>query len=749
MASHTSTSLARSTLLQMGVRIAVIIGLTTLVSYLHLLHAVREEALGQLQLHVSERAQREQAIFVLAEDNHTVLKRALAERIQAWRQQEPRARFDSLFVHLPDGTVRSRREGFDGTRMPGLFVPRGIPVDEDLRRRILASYDVLAQYGPAFHTRFTDTYITLPEGPLILYWPERPTWCLEAEPTFSIVDLDLFPGSLPQNNPLRRTTWSGIFVDTVADSWMVSASTPLDLEGRHVATLSHDILLEELMARTANAPLRGASTVLFRDDGQLISHPELRMKGATEPYNILSPPKPEQAGVARLATEERQRHLRTLFERVKNSSPGERAPTGTLELPESHEYLAMTRLQGPGWHFATVLPESVVNQPALQAARYVLLFGVGSLLLELALMAWVLKRHITRPLEAFTQAADRIASGDFQVALDTSRQDELGRLSRSFQQMAREVQKREEALRQANEGLEQRVDERTRELKDIHHQLVQTARRAGMAEIATNVLHNVGNVLNSVHTSAMVARERLDILPLDRVSRVADLLQEHQGDLATFLTRDERGQHIIPFLDKLGQHLEEERRTLLSLLHEVGRYTDHIGSIIQVQQDHARPHTLQEPVTLTDLVEDALRINSAGLSRHGVQVERHLAPLPPVLTDKHKVLMILVNLISNAKYAMDAMPEGERLLTLRLERVGEEHLHLTVQDRGIGIAPELRAHIFEYGFSTRKEGHGFGLHSSALAAQELGGSLTVHSEGPGRGASFTLVLPFHSAGPPG
>jgi signal transduction histidine kinase len=749
MPSHASTSLARSTLLQMGVRIALIIGLTTLVSYLHMVHSVRDEALGQLQLHVTERVQREQAIFVLAEDNHTVLKRALAERLQAWRQQDPRARFDSLFVHLPDGTVRSRHEGFDGTRTPGLFVPRGVAVDDDLRRRILASHEVLTQYGPAFHTRFTDTYITLPEGPLILYWPERPTWCLEAEPGFSIVDLDLFPGSLPQNNPQRRTTWSGIFVDTVANSWMVSASTPLDVEGRHAATLSHDILLEELMARTASDNLPGTSTVLFRDDGQLISHPELRMEGATEPYNILKPPKPGQAGAARLANEAQQQHLRTLFERVKNSASGEVEHTGTLELPESQEYLATTRLRGPGWHFVTVLPQRVANRHAVQVSRNILLFGVVSLLLELAIMSWVLKRHITRPLEAFTQAAGRIASGAFPVALDTSRQDELGRLARSFQQMAQEVQKREEALRQANESLEQRVDERTRELKDIHHQLVQTARRAGMAEIATNVLHNVGNVLNSVHTSALVARERLDILPIDRVARVANLLQEHQADLATFLTRDERGQHITPFLDKLGQHLQEERRELLSLLHDVGRYTDHIGSIIKVQQDYARPHSVQEPTVLTELVEDALRINSAGLSRHGIHVERHLAPLPPVLTDKHKVLMILVNLISNAKYAMDEMPEGKRHLTLRMERLGEDRVHIRVQDQGVGIPQELLTRIFQYGFSTREGGHGFGLHSSALAAQELGGGLTVHSEGAGKGATFTLELPYRPVDAPG
>ena len=193
---------------------------------------------------------------------------------------------------------------------------------------------------------------------------------------------------------------------------------------------------------------------------------------------------------------------------------------------------------------------------AFRVARYVLLFGVGSLLLELGIMSWVLRQQITRPLVGFTQAADQVAAGDFQVELDTSREDELGRLAHAFRLMAQEVQRREEALRQANEGLEQRVEERTRELQEVHKQLVETARQAGRAEIATNVLHNVGNVLNSVYTSALLARERLAGMKLDSVESVAALLEEHQADSASFLTQDERGRNALPFLERLGQHLQ-------------------------------------------------------------------------------------------------------------------------------------------------------------------------------------------------
>jgi two-component system NtrC family sensor kinase len=734
-----SASLARATLFKMGVRIAIVISLTTFVTFLHMLQRLRGEALQQMERHVIERSQREQAIFLLAEDNHALLKKALAQRFQALSQQDPNPRFDSLFTQLPDGTVRNRAESFDGTQVAGVFIPPGVPLDIGLRRRVLAAFDVVNQYGPAFAARFTDTFITLPEGPLICFWPLAPNWSLEAVTDYPTSTAEFFTVSLPKNDPERRTVWSGIFLDSVSGKWMVSAATPLDLEGHHVATVQHDILLDELMARSIEDHLPNSYNLLVRDDGQLIAHPDLDVTGANVGYNILGHDKPEPGGIpAKISSQDEQRLLRTLFEKVKNRRPGE----VILEMPESGDYVAVSRLKGPEWNFVTVLPQSVVSEAAFSTARYVLLFGVGSLLLELIIMYWVLRQEISRPLLDFTEATHHVASGDFRVQLNTSRRDELGRLAGAFQTMSDKVQQREEELRKANEGLEHRVEERTRELKQVHQQLLQTARQAGMAEVATNVLHNVGNVLNSVYTSAQAAKEQAGRMRVEHVSRVSTLLQERKADLGPFFTQDEHGRMLMPFLDKLGQSLIDERKELLGLLDDVGRYTEHIGDIVKVQQTHARAPKLNEPVQLAALMEDALRINSAALLRHQVEVKRRLAELPPVLTDKHKVLMILVNLISNAKYAMDELPVDQRRLDVSIERVGSDRVRIAVHDNGTGIPREMLTRIFQHGYTTRKDGHGFGLHSSALAAQELNGTLTADSDGPGHGATFTVELPY-------
>jgi two-component system NtrC family sensor kinase len=143
-----------------------------------------------------------------------------------------------------------------------------------------------------------------------------------------------------------------------------------------------------------------------------------------------------------------------------------------------------------------------------------------------------------------------------------------------------------------------------------------------------------------------------------------------------------------------------------------------------------------------ELVEDALRLNAGAVERHRVTVVREYEPAPPVSVDRHKVLQILVNLIRNSKYALDERGHTDKVMTFRIRRVGAERIAISVIDNGVGIRPENLQRIFEHGFTTRKHGHGFGLHSGALAAKELCGSLTAHSDGPGKGAAFTLELPI-------
>ncbi|NVZ64921.1 GHKL domain-containing protein [Pseudomonas gingeri] len=298
------------------------------------------------------------------------------------------------------------------------------------------------------------------------------------------------------------------------------------------------------------------------------------------------------------------------------------------------------------------------------------------------------------------------------------------------------------ALQAANERLEQRVEERTRELREAQSELLDTARMAGMAEIATNVLHNVGNVLNSVNISADLVSRKVRASKAQGLGKAVQLMNEHTDDLGHFVSQDEKGKLLPAYLGQLVTAISTEQAEIVQELAQLSKSVDHIKEIVATQQSYAGAARLLEPLNITDLLEDALRMNSGALTRHQVTVLKDYQDVPTLLGDKHRLLLIMINLISNAKYAVSDLSNRERDITLGVRVIDDTTLRISVKDDGEGIAPENISRIFNHGFTTRKDGHGFGLHSCALAAVEMNGHLYVHSDGPGKGALFTLEIPL-------
>ena len=279
------------------------------------------------------------------------------------------------------------------------------------------------------------------------------------------------------------------------------------------------------------------------------------------------------------------------------------------------------------------------------------------------------------------------------------------------------------------------------DLENLHKQLLDASRQGGMAEMATNVLHNVGNVLNSLNVSFALVSDKVRKSKLQNLAKAAGMLQEHQDDLAAFLTSDPKGTQLPGYLINLAEHLTGEQVAILHELQSLIGNVAHIKEIVAMQQNYYKGSGVMEPLSVIELVEDALRMNAASLAGHDVLVIREYSETPAVVVDKHKVLQILMNLIRNAQYALDEGGRHNKLLKLRIAKNGSDLVHVSVVDNGIGIPPENLTRIFEHGFTTRREGHGFALHSGAQAAREMGGTLSCHSAGPGEGATFTLELP--------
>ena len=305
----------------------------------------------------------------------------------------------------------------------------------------------------------------------------------------------------------------------------------------------------------------------------------------------------------------------------------------------------------------------------------------------------------------------------------------VGTLRRNVEKQTREL-KREIAERVRMEG----------EVNKTHRLLLDASRQAGMAEVATNVLHNVGNVLNSVNVSCNLVSDKIRTSEFSSLEKLADLMEKNAAE-PLFLSTNAKGKMIPGYLRQLAEKKDLEKEILAGEARLLQENINHIVEIVAMQQSYAKVSGLTEVVAVADLVDDALRLNGASLSRHEVSVKREYDEVPPLSVDKHKALQILVNLLQNAKQACDAAKVPEKELTVRIKKNGGDFIKIMVRDNGIGIAPENLTRMFAHGFTTRKDGHGFGLHSGALAAREMGGSLSAWSEGPGQGATFTLELP--------
>jgi signal transduction histidine kinase/ligand-binding sensor domain-containing protein len=377
-------------------------------------------------------------------------------------------------------------------------------------------------------------------------------------------------------------------------------------------------------------------------------------------------------------------------------------------------------------------------QPHLYQTIWFYLLCVGLALGALAgLYAWRVRRLQLRQ-RALRDARDRLE------AEVQSRTADLARVNSSLHHEVADHKRTGEELAQRTGSLEQEIEERKaveREVERVHRQLLDISRQAGMAEVATGVLHNVGNVLNSINVSATIVSEAISHSESAHLPKICALLRRNESGLGEFFTVDPKGRQLLGFLETLTEHFAVEQATVIKEVDSLRKNVNHVKEIVAMQQSYARISGVAETIPITELVEDALRMNVGALARHDVTLVRDFQATPTITIEKHKVLQVLVNLIGNAKYACNAVGRPDKLLTVRITS-DECCVRIAVIDNGVGIPPENLNRIFNHGFTTRKDGHGFGLHSGALAARELGGSLVVQSDGPGCGAVFTLELPL-------
>ncbi len=489
--SKPTGTLTQQTLIKMSLSIGLIIVASTAIGYFQLISSFTAEALIQVEKYVQLRAQRERSIFSLAEDNHVLLKRALLQRLKAEGDRDPKAEFDKRFVRMPDGTVRNRLQDFDAQQSPGVFLGKNVDVNADMRRRVVTYFDLLGAYGSAWRNRFVNTYMQIPENGMVMYMPTY-LWAHSApsDESFRVTADESFYITDKAHNPERKTVWTGIYYDRVARAWMASCVTPVDVDGRHIATIGHDILIDELRSRTIRDRLEGTYNMIFRRDGRLVAHPDLmeKIQQGEGKFDILQSGDP---------------HLRRIFELVTQKQSNK----VIVDNSKDDEYLAVTKIVEPDWYVVTVFPKSLLQQRAFDTARFILFLGLISLLIEVVVVFFIFRRQISVPLTKFMRATESIAAGNLNIKLDITRRDELGRLAYLFNSMACQIDAREQNLKQAEAEAKhlQQTEAEARQRVEVMNQTLEHIVEERTAYL-TAIIDNLADGLLVVDLSGQIAR---------------------------------------------------------------------------------------------------------------------------------------------------------------------------------------------------------------------------------------------------
>jgi signal transduction histidine kinase len=380
----------------------------------------------------------------------------------------------------------------------------------------------------------------------------------------------------------------------------------------------------------------------------------------------------------------------------------------------------------------------------------ILMFSAAALFFAL-LSSLVFSTTFTRPLREMSEVVSRIA-GDEQLAqigrVPLRQDDEIGALARltnaMIDRLARTSTERTaalHALERLNQTLERRVEDRTQELTKVQAVAITNAHRAGMSEISANVLHNVGNVLNSVNVSCDQLESTLRASRAPGLQKVGDLLRAHGDQVDQFLTSDPKGRRLPEYLIMVAESLAQDHGLLVGELTRLKSKVHLINAVITAQQQYASGRFLTEIADITQVVDEILVMQAHALGKSGVRVVKHLAPVDQVPIQRTKLAHVLLNLMKNAEEAMAATAAEHRVLTIEVG--GGAQPFIRVGDAGEGISADNLVKLFQHGFTTKPTGHGFGLHSCASSMREMGGRLVATSDGIGRGASF--MLQFASA----
>ncbi len=722
-------SLTLKTMAWLGFPVVGIASLAITAVYFYTLQQAEVQIRQELQRHLQDRSKQDSEIFQLAEANHKVLKQDLLERLARPRPSDTATRFDLQMARWSDGTTRNFPQKQDLKTFPSwqkstIFVGPKVQLTDRVKAEILLFETLNNQYGRAFYSRYSNTWMNSSQNISVDYRPEA-LWGLEAPSSTDITQEEYALIATPAQNPSRSSRWTSLYFDPIPARWMVSLVTPVDYEGRHVGTIGNDIVVNDLIDVTIRDTFPKSRNVIFQENGQLIVHPDRmqEIKIAGGKLNLQAIDDPE---------------LKRIFQQTIQQPISQTAqPENSIQIikdPQGKSFWAITKIKGPNWYWVTIYPQSELVIKGIEQTLPLILFGSLGLLMELFLLYRVLRRNVHYPLAKLSAATQAIARGDFEVELETRREDEIGSLARSFSSMVSQLQSSFSQLEVYNETLESQVQERTHELSETltnlqqaQTQLIQSEKMSSLGQMVAGIAHEVNNPIGFVHGNLEYAEIYVKQL-LEHIN-----LYQTQADLPDAVKA--HGEDIdLAFI----------QTDLPKLLSSMKIGTDRIQDIVLSLRNFSRLDGVElKSASLHEGIDSTLLILNHRLKRppqKPIVIEKHYGQLPLVQCYPGLLNQVFMNLIGNAIDALEAVEDAK--ITIVSCVVGQQ-VEVIISDNGSGIPEAVMSSIFNPFFTTKEVGKGTGLGLSIsyqIVVDRHQGSLTCRSSP--EGTAFVMRIPM-------
>ncbi len=724
------SSLTRKILLNMALRITIVVLISTIISYFHVMSNLEVQTKQQLDKYITQRGQRESFVLQLSQDNVKLLSKNILQEIEQPLAKDLNAQFERIYFNWNDGTIRNfpqnrPSEKFDTVNFPNSFIGKNIKIDRKDKQILLTAYKLVNSYGHAWNNRFACTYFITANNSLVGYWKGMP-WAMQAKSDLNVNQEEYYYTADAQHNPQRKSVFTGLYYDMTANDWMVSALNPAyDSNNNLIGVAGQDIVLSDLMKNTINDRLPGTYNLIFHKDGRLIAHPKYMQKimEAQGKLNI---------------QELNNQALSHTFEIIKQQNQN----FGVLENIKDKTYLGFSLLKGTDWYFVTVYPKSLLTNFAVGTIRFILIAALISLIIEITLLLLVIQKEIATPLNELITVADEISAGKLDINLGLNREDEIGRLATSFNIMATQLKTTFSSLENAKAELENQVKERTQELqntlvnlRNTQAQMLQAEKMSALGQTVAGVAHEINNPVNFIHANI----EYVETYIKDLLDLVA-FYQEYYPETPELL------QEKIDEID-----LEFIRKDSVKILSSMNIGTVRIQEIVKSLRSFSRLDEAEyKKVDIHQGIDNTLLILQHRLKNSSTQSEikiiKDYAQIPLVKCYAGKLNQVFMNIMGNAIDALTELRTTDTTANISISTViiDENWVRICIADNGTGIDEKVSTNIFNPFFTTKPVGKGTGLGLSVsyqIIVETHKGKIYCDSE-LGKGTKFIIEIPI-------